>query len=69
MFDRIAILIPATSRLCNYTKFYDTDLYNYTLTTFFKTFDDQYKYTFYIGFDDDDKQVISAIKVMFFNNK
>lgn len=56
MYDRVALLIPATSRTCNYEKFYDTDLYNYTLTTFFKTYDPQYiKYTFYIGFDDDDE--------------
>jgi len=55
MYDRVALLIPATSRNCKYEKFYDTDLYNYTFRTFFETYDPQYKYTFYIGFDNDDK--------------
>jgi len=54
MYDRVAILIPVTSRFCKYEKFYDTDLYNYTLDTFFKTYNPQYHYTFYIGIDDDD---------------
>ena len=73
MFDRIAILIPSTSRLCNYTKFYDTDLYNYTLSSFFNTYDPKYHYTFYIGFDNDDefykKKLIKSSIINFIEKK
>ena len=72
MFDRVAILIPATSRNCKYEKFYDTDLYNYTFRTFFDTYNPEYKYTFYIGFDNDDKfynrKMIKASIVNLLNN-
>ena len=52
----ISLLIPCTSKgRDNWATMKDTYLYNYSLKTFLLTKNDQYKYTFYIGYDFDDR--------------
>jgi hypothetical protein len=52
----IALLIPCTSNRRELWKdIKDTYLYNFTLKTFLLTMDKQYNYTFYIGYDKDDR--------------
>jgi hypothetical protein len=50
----IAILIPSTSRGRNWTKFEDCDLVKHTMASFYRTYDKEHKYSFFIGVDEDD---------------
>tara|TARA_R110002153_G_scaffold268883_2_gene434109 strand:+ start:165 stop:887 length:723 start_codon:yes stop_codon:yes gene_type:complete len=50
----IAILIPATSNKRYYNKLEDTDLYKYFFRSFFNTYNLNYKYTIYLGIDQND---------------
>jgi len=53
---KIAILIPSTSKgRDSWKTIKDSYLYNYTLKTFLLTYDKEHEYTFYIGFDYDDR--------------
>ena len=51
---QIAFLIPITSKGRNWTNLNESYLMNYTLSSFFQTKNNEYKYKFYIGFDHDD---------------
>lgn len=52
----VALLIPCTSKgRDEWTTMKDTYLYNYTLKTFLLTQNKEYNYTFYIGYDADDR--------------
>jgi len=52
----IAVLIPCTTNKREQWKnIKDTYLYNFTLKTFLYTMDQQYNYTFYIGYDKNDR--------------
>jgi hypothetical protein len=52
----IALLIPCTSKgRDEWNCMKDTYLYNYTLKTFLLTQTKEYNYTFYIGYDEDDR--------------
>lgn len=50
----IAILIPSTTKGRNWSNIKESYLYNLTLKTFLLTRCNNYKYTFYIGYDEDD---------------
>jgi hypothetical protein len=52
--NNIAILIPATSNKRYYNKLEDTDLYKYFFRSFFNTYNLNYKYTIYLGIDEND---------------
>jgi hypothetical protein len=73
---RIALLIPCTSKgRDEWSSMKDTYLYNYTLKTFLLTYSKEYEYTFYIGYDNDDRiysksseqRVIKLFKTVFNN--
>jgi hypothetical protein len=73
---KIALLIPCTSKgRDEWISMKDTYLYNYTLKTFLLTQTKEYKYTFYIGYDEDDRiysknseqRVIKLFKTVFTN--
>lgn len=51
----IAILVPICSRNQNYTSINDIPFIKQLYHSFVNTKDDNYKYTFFIGFDDDDE--------------
>lgn len=52
----IALLIPCTSKgRDEWITMKDTYLYNYTLKTFLLTQNKEYNYTFYIGYDEEDR--------------
>jgi hypothetical protein len=72
----IALLIPCTSKgRDEWNSMKDTYLYNYTLKTFLLTQTKEYNYTFYIGYDEDDRiysksleqRVIKLFKTVFTN--
>jgi hypothetical protein len=72
----VALLIPCTSKgRDEWTSMKDTYLYNYTLKTFLLTQTKDYNYTFYIGYDEDDRiysnnseqQIIKLFKTVFTN--
>lgn len=50
----VSILIPVTSKGRNWLAAEDAYLHNYTLKTFMETYNPEYNYTFYIGYDNDD---------------
>jgi hypothetical protein len=52
---KIGILIPSTSRWCNWSTYQESHLYKYTLKTFLKTYDKEHHYIFYIGIDKGDE--------------
>ena len=53
---RVSLLIPCTSKgRPQWKSMKDSYLYNYTLKTFLLTQSPEYNYTFYIGYDDDDR--------------
>ena len=53
---KISMLIPCTSHNRDaWTKMTDTYLYTLTLKHFVQTYDKEYAYTFYIGYDDGDR--------------
>ena len=51
---KIGLLIPTTINKRNYEKMMDIDLYKLFLDTFISTYDDEHKYTIYLGVDEDD---------------
>lgn len=56
MKKTVSLLIPCTSKGRPHWKtIKDTYLYNYTLKTFLLTQSKEYNYTFYIGYDSDDR--------------
>ena len=72
---KIGLLIPVTSNKRNWTHMKETYLYNNTLKTFLLTYSKEHKYTFYIGYDEDDvlfsnkgqQEVIQRFETIFNN--
>ena len=69
---RVAIIVPVTSRKCNYQKVEDTHVLKTLVTAFKRTYSRRYHYKIYLGFDRGDKYYdneknISEIKE-YFNN-
>ena len=58
---KIGILIPITSKNRNWRTIKESYIYNIFLKSFLTTYCQQYEYTIYLGFDDDDK-IFSKIK-------
>ena len=56
----IGIIIPVTSRKRNYKKVEDTDFFRILFKSFLNSYnrDGNYKYNFYLGYDNDDKYFI-----------
>ena len=52
---KIAVLIPITSNMRNWTTFKDTDLLNIFIKSFFTTYTSNFKYKIFLGYDDNDK--------------
>jgi hypothetical protein len=52
---KIGILIPSTSNGRAWNTFQETYLYQYTLKSFFLTYDKEHEYVFYIGIDRGDR--------------
>ena len=55
MTHKIAIIIPSTSNKRDWKKMEDSYLYLFTLKSFLLTYNNDNKYKFFIGVDDDDK--------------
>lgn len=52
--EKVALLIPCTSKNRNWSNIKESYLYNLTLKTFLLTCDKEHSYTFYIGIDRND---------------
>lgn len=54
MSEKLAFLIPSTSKGKNWTCLEDTFFYKFFLPSFLKTKSNKFEYIFYLGFDSDD---------------
>ena len=55
MVNKVAFLIPTTSRNTKFKKLEDTYLYKYLIPTLMRTLSNDHQYTIYYAIDDDDK--------------